>query len=165
MSYTTIVHIFLGNRIEYGPELSNSWGSAPVVWDAIGKKYIGHDFSFMYNDKVEKLWKLYSSQDIPIHQRVVLMMTFDRAYVLKKDYSRAARDIRLFLEDFPQDTSVANHWPSIADYFESDPDVPAIGLWCTSVSENPFNGRWNDDRDEYEPPDWEKCFDIYECIV
>lgn len=42
MSYTTIVKIWPNEKIEYGEELRNSWGSAPVIWEAIYDKYGKH---------------------------------------------------------------------------------------------------------------------------
>lgn len=161
MSYTTIVHVFPGEKIECGEELENSWGSAPYVWDWLIKKYIDPRGSMMYGNSTNKLWKLWKRSDVPVHQRAVLMMTFDRAYVSKEHYTRAATDIRMFLRDY-FNSAVVNHWPRIAEIFEGNPDVPAIGFWCTSVSSNPFNGEFDEEKDEYLPPNWGNCYEIYD---
>lgn len=163
MSYTTIVYVFPNEKVECGEELRNSYGSAPVVWDALCQKYLSFPKYgwVMRSGGLSVLWDLWKNKDIPTHQRAVLMMTFDRAYVSKENYQRAANDIRAFLSDFPVDPEIVNHWPVIAEYFESDPDIPAIGLWCTSVSDNPFHGSWDEEKEEYAPPDWNECRDIY----
>jgi len=156
MSYTTIKAIWPGEKHEDLQELRNGWGSGPVIWDAMCQKYLG-----ARDGVIGKLWPLWKDQAIPEAHRAVLMMTYDRAYVTKKDYARAAADIRQFLQDFPPNDGRVNHWPALAALFETDPDIPAIGLHCTSVSEDPFQGPWNEEKEEYDPPDWEMCYDIY----
>lgn len=161
MTHTTIIHIHPNDRIEYGPELQNAWGSAPLIWDALCVKYFGLEpLRFMSSD-MKRLWSLWKDKDLPISHRAVLMMTFDRAYVSFENFARAAGDIRKFLEDFPTPPDRVNHWGSIAEYFESMPSVPAIGFWHTSVSDNPFAGRWDEALEEYGPPNWDELYEIY----
>ena len=161
MSYTTIKAIWPGEKTEDLQELQNSHGSAPLVWDAMCQKYLGTS-EFGYDSQIDNLWPLWRDVAIPKHQRAVLMMTYDRAYVTKEHYARAASEIRAFLSDFPLIKERANHWPTIASLFASNPDIPAIGLWCTSVSEDPFQGEWNEEKEEYDPPDWQQCYSLYE---
>ncbi|MFD2021173.1 hypothetical protein ACFSKS_04750 [Pseudocitrobacter faecalis] len=112
----------------------------------------------------DKLWPLAKRQDIPFHHRAVLAMTYDRMYVLREHYARAAESIRHYLADFPVDDERVNHWPFLAELFDSNPDCPAIGLWCTSVCENPFSGEWNEDADDYDQPDWSKYWSVFEWL-
>ena len=164
VSYSTIKALWPGEKQEDLETLRNSWGSAPVVWDALCQKYLGAAPHGFLNADLDRLWRLWEDATIPLYYRSVLMMTFDRAYVTKKDYTRAAQDIRSFLADFPQKPSYANNWPRIADVFESDPDIPAIGIRHTSVSEDPFQGGWNEETDSPEPLDWSTCYDLYEML-
>lgn len=160
MSYTTIKAIWPGEKHEDLQELKNSHGSAPVIWAALCEKYYGTK-NYMMPGILDRLWPRWKNLSIPEHHRSVLMMTYDRAYVVKKDYARAAKDIRNFLTEFLLDRDYINHWPTIAKLYESDPDIPAIGLYCTSLSEDPFEGPWNEEKEEYEQPDWSKCYDLY----
>lgn len=160
MSYTTIKAIWPGEKHEDLEELGNSHGSAPVIWGALCEKYLGNRNQWLFNP--DKLWPLYKRQDIPAFLRAVLMMTFDRAYVLKKDYGRAAADIREFLRTGSFDSAHVNHWPHLAELFESNPEIPAIGLHCTSVGEDPFQGEWNEEREDYDQPDWDACWSVYD---
>jgi hypothetical protein len=162
MSHTTIIHIVPGESIEYGEELSNSSGGAAYVWNAIGNKYISA-FSWSNQSSFDRLWELWKNKTIPVHQRAVLMFTFDRAYVKKINYARMARHIRAFLADFPNTDGWVCYWEEIASILEGA-ESPAIGLYCTSVSDNPFHGRWNEEKEEYDPIDWARCYELYEVL-
>ena len=162
MSYSTLLALYPGEKFEEIRELRNGWGSAPIVWDSLCKKYL-NGARWMIDREAGGLWNLWTDDRIPVHLRAVLLMTFDRAYIAKKDYARAAADIEKFLEDFPEDNRV-NHWPEIAALLKSDPEYPAFGIHCTSVSENPFQGPWDEETEEYGPTRWESCFNIYEAL-
>ena len=160
MSYTTIKAIWPSEKHEDLEELRNSHGSAPVIWGALCERYLGGRNDWLFNAK--KLWPLYKNNEVPKCMRAVLMMTFDRAYVERKDYSQAAADIEEFMKIAPPPENHVNHWPHIAELFRSNPDIPAIGLYCTSVSEDPFQGAWNEETEEHEQPDWGQCWSIYD---
>lgn len=160
MSTTTVKAVWPGEKVEDLEELRNSYGSAPVIWNEISKRYLGlkdHEYSFHTDD----LWPLYKRTDMPAHYRSVLMMTYDNALVMKANYKQAAADIRAFLSDFPMAPGYANHWPRIAEIFDSEPDCPAIGFRMTSVSEDSFQGSYNDETEEYDAPDWSRYWDAY----
>lgn len=164
MSYTTIVYIYPNEKIECGEELRNSWGSAPVVWDSLSQKYLGKDPHRYMSEDMKSLWNLWKNTNIPVSHRAVLMMTFDKAYVGQENYKRAIADIKQFLKDFPQPSDCVNHWPTIAHWMKMHPEIPGMGLWCTSVSENPFDGPWNEDKEEYDQPDWNDVYEIYQAL-
>lgn len=160
MSYTTIKAVWPGEKAEDLRELRNAHGSAPVVWNEIAKRYLGlrdHEYSF----RCDELWPLYKRPDMPAHQRAVLVMTYDNAIVMKANYKQAATDIRAFLADFPPREGYANHWSEIAALFDSDLECPAIGFHMTSVSEDPFQGSWNEEAEDYDMPDWSVYWDAY----
>lgn len=160
MSYTTIKAVWPEEKSQDLLELHNAHGAAPVVWNEIAKRYLGlKDYEYSFH--CDELWPLYMRQDMPDHQRAVLMMTFDNVLVMKPDYKQAAADIRAFLTDFPQRDGYVNHWPEIAALFDSNPDCPAIGFYMTSVGEDPFQGPYNDDTDDYDQPDWSVYWNIY----
>jgi hypothetical protein len=159
MSYTTVLAIHPGERFEELEELCNSWHSAPLIWDAIwntfGEKRHEYDTAMTAGDR---LWALHRDPRLSEAERAVFMMTFDRAYVLKRDFATAAGH----LAEFMRLHNVGGHWVRIRDLYLSDPDVPAIGLHCTSVAENPFQGTWNEEAEEYDQIDWSEAYSIYE---
>ena len=169
MSRTTIKAIYPNEKCEDLEELANSWGSAPPVWEAMAAKYLGVTEAYAYPNKGwmqigDQLWDLWKRTDIPEEHRMVFMFTFDRAYVARKNYARMAAAIRKFLADFPPKPGHSNHWGRIAELLESNPDIPGIGLYCTSVSEDPFLGKWNEEKEEYDPFDWSETYDVCEQI-
>jgi hypothetical protein len=156
MSYTTVKAAWPGEKVEDFEELRNGYGSAPVIWNDM--------YECMYSSKCNLLWPLYKDSEISLHQRAVLVMTYDRALVFKRDYARAAADIRAYLKDFPGKGGGVNHWPRIAEIFESDPDVPAIGFQMTSVSDDLFVGDWDEGLQGYAPVDWTPFYSVYELL-
>ena len=144
-------------------EFRNSHGSAPVVWDLIAQKYLGLQ-PFHYSFHTEKLWPLWKDLTIPEHHRAVLAMTYDDTVIIKTDFKRAAEDIRKFLEDFPVNPEYVNHWPAILEIFEGIPDCDAIGFYWTSVSEDPFQGDWNEETEDYEPLNWKRYWSMYNTL-
>jgi hypothetical protein len=169
VSYTTIKAIYPGKKTKDLQELRNSYGSAPPVWEAMASRYLGvtkaYDHpSLGWMQLGNELWDLWKRQDIPVEHRMVFMLTFDRAYVARRDYARMANAIRKFLSDFPPKVGAANHWDHIAFLLESNPKIPGIGLYCTSVSEDPFQGKWNEKKEDYDPPDWSDIYDLCEQI-
>jgi len=161
MSYTTILAVSREGH-ETIKELHNSWGSAPFVWDKLCSIYLDDKHWFLNRDNAEALWALARREDIPFWHRSVLVMTFDRAYITRDDFGRAAGDIRQFLADFPPEPGHINHWDAIADLLSGDPSISAIGFWHTSVSENPFDGQWNEEAEDYDPLDWSTTINVYE---
>jgi hypothetical protein len=161
MSYTSVMAIWPGEKVEELEELRNSHGSAPVVWCELSRRYLGGPFAYLF--ELEALTALQDREDIPDCLRAVFRMTFDLAYVLKEDFHLAAKHVREFLELSPPQEGRANHWPRIAEIFESNPDVPAIGFYLTSCSDN----QWlvyepDSESGEATPPDWSHCYNIYE---
>lgn len=101
MSYTTVIRVWPGEKSETAEEFRNAWGSGPVIWNDMAIRYL-RTVPYGYMACIEKLWPLANREDIPLHHRAVLAMTYDRMYVLKEHYPRAAEYIRLYLADFPQ---------------------------------------------------------------
>lgn len=156
MSTSTILAVTPGRSVVPLFELRNAHGLAPVVWDALSQKYLGLSEHQWINRNSAPLWSLADRMDIPEHHRAVLMMTFDHSYVLKRDFIRAAGDIRQWLSDFPPKPGYVNHWPTLAVVYDGRPNAKAIAIHQTSVSENPWSPPLG------KPRDWSKFYSVYE---
>lgn len=161
MSYTTIMGVNPGVNAEYSLELKNSRGSGPIIWDTLGRYYSGKRPSYTTYEEQTDLWELHLRDDVPIHHKAVLLMTYDHAYILQKDYEQAASDIEQFLLDFQVGENRVNHWPEIANFIRNS-NYPAIGFYMTSCGENLFEGDWNDEKDDYDSPDWSIFWSVYD---
>lgn len=164
MSCSTLQAIWPGEKHENIVEYRNSWGTAPIVWDAFCERHLKlekHWWLLRGGTVPNPLWDAWKQEDIPESHRAVLLFTLDHIYVLKKDYRRFAKDLRQFLDDTLISANHVNHWPLIAQRFEMEPDYPAMSLWCTSVVDDPWNGPYNKEKDDYDPFDWSKAYDLY----
>jgi hypothetical protein len=163
MSFTNVYAVWPGDRHNELAELRNGHLGAPIVWGEIFAKHCDVSESpypkSAYMFRTEELWPLWKRTDIAKHQRAVLGMTYDNAYIEREHYSRAAADIRATISDL--ELPAHSHWPRIADIFESNPDCPAIGFRWTSVCEDPFKGEWDEEAEDYGPPDWKQKWSMY----
>lgn len=163
MSRSTLQAIWPGERHENIREFPNSHGTAPVIWGAFCEKYLKRErlWWLINSGEIQKLWDYWKNISIPESHRAALAFTFDRFYISKKDYRRFARDLRQFLDDTLISANHVNHWPLIAQFFEMEPEYPAVAIWCTSVTSDPFNGPYSEETDEYDPFDWSTASDLY----
>lgn len=163
MSSTILIAVDPGKKLEQHREFLNSWGSAPVIWGFICERYLqkeGHWWVSAGPERLKKLWAAWQSPEIPECVRAVHLWTMDRMYVERKDYQRMAEHIDAFLAICTGWNGV-NHWPAISELLKSDPDIPAFGLWCTTVVNNPFSGAWDDEKEDYTPFDWSTAYSVY----
>jgi hypothetical protein len=182
MSHTTILGIWPGEKYKTIMELGNASGSAPVVWGALAKEFLDMPNAYYpgqgWMEHIDKVCELAHDPNVPLSLRAVLMMTFDTVYVT--DYARAAKDIRFFMERYPNldcseehpyvHGSRAFHWNTLAWFYDgklnNKPSSPAVGVWHTSVSNNPFGSTWKEVEEDGEviadvPFNWSTAYDLY----
>src|SRR5262245_1072858 len=117
MSHSTIYGLWPNTtkRVKLA-EFRNSWGMAPVVWNAIAQRHLGA-FPYMWSMHINEMWTLADREYIPAATRAVLKMTFDTRYIAAKDVRQAIDDIAIFLYAYRNviDPAGANHWPAYAN--------------------------------------------------
>ncbi|KPH60379.1 hypothetical protein [Novosphingobium sp. ST904] len=149
---------------EYLEELRNSWHGAIIAWELVWNRYGTklHEYDGALSNGAEdgRLWELQRDQRMSRAERVVFCLTFTRFYVKQQDFPRLADDIGDAFGGNPP-----GHWPHLVKLLHSQPDVPALGFWWTSVAENPFAGDWNEEREEYDPIDPNMMVNVYEHIT
>jgi hypothetical protein len=139
MSTTTLLALEVGSSCRELKSFKNASGFADYVWTELCKSYLGaSDKDYIYNGLTEKLWPYFKDTQKPYFERIVLAITYDRAFICKDDYSEAARCIRQFLSKYPPNPSHSNHWADIADFFESKPKHESVGFIQSSVVGNLF---------------------------
>ena len=167
MSTTTIYNVILGESVTQIMELRNSHGAAPVIWDVLTERVLKRTAYSWITSGSDDLWPVWEDKSLPLFARAVHAMTFDRVYVERAHFVRAAADIREFLTWAPISVERVNHWPAIAKLFESlveDESIGAIGFDQTSLGESLWDGEWNEEMEEYDQPDWSEFWSLYPAL-
>lgn len=160
MSRSTLLEVFKTKAV-WALELSNSWGTAPIMWDFFYEKHCwdgngwdqhlheGGATTFLrpfaiYGDR-KKLHLIFSKLKdftIPLHHRAGLFLTCDRVILRTEDLPRLVEPFATLAVEMRgyAKPNCANHWGTIADFIaqkakEHDPRMLGIALNCTSVSD------------------------------
>jgi hypothetical protein len=140
-------------QILLAEEYRNGWGTAPLIWDYLARKYANAPHWLRV---VERFWAPLGSPDrIEIgdaDDRLLLHLTFDAVLLPRDEFVRAADIVEhRLLPTVPE--NYANHWPAIIGLwrrYRTDPLVLGWGLYATSVSDNPWFDseaqKWHDPR-------------------
>lgn len=137
MSYSTVHGVVPIQRPTDLLELRNSHGWAPSIWRRLLTAH-GHDENWITNDAgLTVLWQ--QIETLPEWQQAPLVLTFDTGVIPFQAYEWAADQLDEFERQIPAPEGHANHVPTVAALFRSMPEVPLIGVYGTSVSEDPFD--------------------------
>lgn len=147
MSTTSVLGVTPNKRPVVLLELRNAFGWSPSIW----QRLLGPDWSIVRtyspaDDPLEGLWHRINS--LPDWQQVALALTFDTGVIPFTMYDRAADLLDEFDRRLPAPDGHANHVPAVAKLLRSQPEAPYVGIWGTSVSENPFDP-WDREADDF----------------
>lgn len=143
MSRATIVGVVPDRRPVTLLELPNAWGWAPSIWDRL----TGRRLSTAADGPVlDRLWK--GIEDDPPWRQIPNVLTFDTGVIPFGAFLEAADELDEFERRLPAPAGHVNHVPAVADLLRTQPEVPLIGVWGTSVTENPFDP-WDTEADDY----------------
>lgn len=141
MSYTQILALSITDtHINYThvvDEFSNSNTFSPIIWEYMAKKYLGgciwyEDFSKILSLNIDPI---VSETDIRL-----LFMSYDKAIVLKKDYTRAIDTLTrslLSMRKYINNKSYVESFRSLIDAY-SKSECDGIGLY-SSLGDNDFD--------------------------
>lgn len=88
-------------------------------------------------------------------------MTYDEATIAAQDYAQAVDDIRTLANDFPHLAGAGSAWEDVALALEAGPPSPWVGLWVTSICDNPFEGTCTETTDAHTPVDASVFWSVY----
>jgi hypothetical protein len=113
--------------------MGNGFGSSPVLWDYLCKKYLGPTMSWLSN--ITRFWNEEAlNQSLSTDDRFLLHMTYDQALLPRNEFRRAAE----LLNPFTSKERVS-HWPEIVKMLlesADDEEILGFGIYSTSVSDN-----------------------------
>lgn len=141
MSCSTVLAITPDKRPTELAELRNSHGWGPNVWSRlIGERW-------WLNDGQE-LDALYVAIDtLPQWQQVPLLLTSDLGILPARFFEWGIDSLLEFEARVPSDPKYVNHVPAVIEILKAGPEADYVGVWGTSVTENPFDP-WVYDEDE-----------------
>lgn len=126
-------------------EFRNGWGSAPLAWDFIGEKYIPEKPVYsMDSEYLRRVWALAGDTRLEACERIVMMMTFDRAFVPRdrlKEAGEACQDFGRMSSRSAGYHDRVNHWHDIGSALIEMSNAKltrharGAALSCTSVSD------------------------------
>lgn len=159
-------HLYILNKksTTHFAEFINGWGSAPVVWDYLGGKYISDKPSYgMEMSYLKKVWALHKDDRLEVWERIPLFMTFDKAYVpLSRliDASNACLRFNSEVGVHPDFQNRVNHWGSIGTALSVAAASKPFSPYARGVALSPtsVNDMWGD-----APKDWlDDAWSIYD---
>lgn len=126
--------------------VKNSWLGAMHVWNSLNDKYFLGDSLF---EGFNKTWGYFGKVFYETYEDIILGSTFDYVLVRKDEFDRLIESFQKYFEE-NRDSNFGKQI-EILKQMKEDENVVAVG-WCqTSVSNEHWNGPYDEDKDEFEP--------------
>lgn len=147
MSSTTVLAIAPGQRPVDLLELRNGHGWSPSIWSRL-LEHNGHQRNAWIHDlgALDPIWQ--AIETLPEWQQAPLVLTLDTGVIPFQAYEWAAENLDEFDKRLPAPEGHVNHVHAVAELLRSKPEAPLVGVYGTSVSENPFDP-WDEEADDY----------------
>lgn len=149
MSYTEIYKISESKKTSMIGEIKNSWRGAMAVWSSLEKVYLpmlprpfwlpidqylkdGYWRTHAMGSKenpMQEIWNLTDDVRLSATEKISLLSTFDKVYVLRSDLTQL---VNAFTE-FPYESSLKEQ-AAIIETVSNDPDCWAVCWNQTSVN-------------------------------
>lgn len=114
---TTDLYVLNQKSVRHAAEFQNGWGSAPLVWDYLGEKYITERPVYSLDQQhLKRVWRLADDTRLTTGERTALMLTFDYGYVPRDKLKLAGEACQQFHADTsarPELANRVNHWAAI----------------------------------------------------
>lgn len=149
MSRTIVLAIAPDHRPAEIAEFRNAFGWSPSIWRRL-LEHRGDNSNWAFDPEgdaaLTRLWD--EIEELPEWQQIPLVLTFDVGVIPCTEFARAAVMLDEFEARLPALDGHVNHVPALADLFRAGPEAMFVGLWGTSVTDNPFDP-WDEDSDAF----------------
>jgi len=132
MSETVLYGLFKDYSLEALGEYRNSHLAAATIWNVLSR-HLGQDSYNSYASSGE-LWPVWKLPEVPAFEKIVMLSTYDNAYVSKKNIPKLVDAYREFIKTFPD---VNTHIPSYIEDIEKADDLNGLCWWTSSIGEDP----------------------------
>lgn len=141
MSYSTL-YVFPEDGIAKAvARYQNSHGTGPFVWTTLCEKHLRPDQSRYMLDAWVILWDEVKAGNVKLEwwEYNTLLWTYDNVLIKGRDLPLIAKSLRQF-QAVHGDPKRVCHLEAVAAEIEklTDPVPLAIGMWITSLSDNPW---------------------------
>jgi len=163
MSYTVLYGLDSKKELEELGEYTNSHLAAPTIWNVLAR-HIGRDrLSYgMDESEMKAFWAVWKLPVVPVFEKIVMLSTYDNAYVSKENIPKLLDAYKEFIKTFPD---VNTHIPSyIADIEKAD-NLNGLCWWTSSIGEDPWF-EWDDEDEEvqYDFNSGDKHWELFEYL-
>lgn len=139
MSYTTVYELYK-TKVNSIKELKNSHGSMPAICEYVSLKLYKQSFK-SYEAEKNGFWGSYRSKELTINERMVLLSTYDLAYIPTEylyEYAEACEEVHKSILEYT--TFGWSHFKDIGEIAKNlsgrhDPRLKGLCIGCTSVSD------------------------------
>ena len=145
MSYSQVLGVVPGRRPTVLLELRNGHGWSPSIWKRLLTIHGGSGAIYYDGPALDRLWQ--AIETLPEWQQIPLVLTFDTGVIPFQVFDAAADALDEFERRLPANPDHVNHVPAVAALLRTQPEVPLLGMYGTSVSDNPFDP-WDFEADE-----------------
>ena len=160
MSETTLYGLDDKNSLEALGEYRNSHLGAPTIWNVLAR-HLGQD-SYMSCAASGELWAVWKRPEIPVFEKIVMLSTYDNAYVSKENIPKLLSAFKEFIKTFPDANT---HIPSYIEDIEKADNLNGVCWWISSIGEDPWF-EWNDEDEEveYDFKTGDKHWEVFEYL-
>lgn len=141
-SNTVIMALWPSEKVVTDATIEGAWTTAPLVWDAMTKRYLGlisFDALLARDHGMMALWKLTQNPRLPDAHRAVLAMTGDGFMLQRFAFGKHARRIEEFVKTLaPEIGDRKNGLIEIGTYLLTKAHSPCVGFWWTTAAPNPW---------------------------
>lgn len=169
MSYCEVYWISSGGRVYHHDDAKNSWGGAMHIWSVLHEKYLLTPFPM--SSVSQKFWSLTKSPSLTEEERVCLAITYDGAWIAKKDIPELIRCLEVFWEQHhtitgydgkvhevhPTIPSICTH---LRDILVQHKRVKGVCFNHTSVNSNPWKGI-----NVSHPKEGQRAWNVFEALA
>lgn len=146
MSYSTLI-LFRDNIATPDIEMTNSWGTGPMVWDSLAKKYKNEIYS---NNEPKNglfqnwtdLWEAADNGDISLiwWEDAACHFMGDNNIIEPDSKDILIEALKIFDCEYNcSENKRVSHLTTIANRLEEIKfKIDGIGIWCNSIVENPW---------------------------
>lgn len=154
MSETQIFGLKKNKDTEKLVEFKNSHGYGTSIWLIYAWKYLGlnQNSNLITDEKYSQLWDLIYDDRLPFHDKVVLISTFDRSIIEKKNYNEFLKCLELWQKDHEKtllEKNYVNHVKSLMLYMQKNKKeflhYDYIGVQITNIMDCQYYVDWENE--------------------